>query len=116
MVNLLHLVTTIVFGSTIIVGIFSLSSSSTQSSQSLLTTLGPSIIDSVPNGAPTILGYGNATSTSVSLQFAPPPSDTVHGELLGYKIILHPKDKPSLDRTIILPDPSLRVSFPKEHQ
>ncbi|XP_015791825.1 tyrosine-protein phosphatase 99A isoform X1 [Tetranychus urticae] len=62
----------------------------------------------VPDGTPTILGYGNATSTSVSLQWAPPPSDTIHGELLGYKIILHPKDKPQLERTIILPDPNLR--------
>lgn len=89
---------TIVFGSTII-GLNTLPIINTISSIT------------VPDGTPTILGYGNATSTSVSLQWAPPPSDTIHGELLGYKIILHPKDKPQLERTIILPDPNLRVSF-----
>lgn len=53
---------------------------------------------------------GNASSTTISLQWIPPAADTIHGELLGYKIIVHARDRPQADRSIILPDSKLRVN------
>ncbi|XP_074603401.1 putative receptor-type tyrosine-protein phosphatase mosPTP-1 isoform X2 [Brevipalpus obovatus] len=62
----------------------------------------------VPHGKPTFIGIGNATSSSVSIQWAPPPMDTIHGPLQGYHIKYHPRDRIHQERVIEILDPNLR--------
>lgn len=66
---------------------------------------------SVPDGKPTITGAFNTSSTSIRLEWTPPPERTIHGEFLGYKITYRPRDRPEEEREIILRDPNLRVGF-----
>ncbi|CAG0917800.1 unnamed protein product [Notodromas monacha] len=40
----------------------------------------------VPSGKPTITQAHNESATSISLQWVPPPSETLHGEFTGYEI------------------------------
>ncbi|XP_054722094.1 tyrosine-protein phosphatase 99A-like, partial [Uloborus diversus] len=62
----------------------------------------------VPDGKPTITSAFNTSSTSIRLQWAPPPKHTIHGEFLGYRITYRPRDRPEEEREIILRDPTLR--------
>ncbi|XP_023221800.1 tyrosine-protein phosphatase 99A-like isoform X2 [Centruroides sculpturatus] len=61
----------------------------------------------VPDGKPTIIGAHNTSSSTIRIQWAPPPRHSIHGEFLGYKISYRPRDRPE-EKTIILRDPSAR--------
>ncbi|XP_013779211.1 tyrosine-protein phosphatase 99A-like [Limulus polyphemus] len=61
-----------------------------------------------PDGKPTILSAHNTSSSSIRLQWAPPPKDTINGEFLGYRIVYRPRDRPGVERGRILRSPSLR--------
>ncbi|XP_076351055.1 putative receptor-type tyrosine-protein phosphatase mosPTP-1 isoform X2 [Tachypleus tridentatus] len=61
-----------------------------------------------PEGKPVITSAQNKSSTSIHLQWTPPPKDTIHGEFLGYRILYKPRDNERLQREIILRDPHAR--------
>ncbi|KAK4297697.1 hypothetical protein Pmani_029905 [Petrolisthes manimaculis] len=50
--------------------------------------------DRVPEGKPIFTAAHNASSTSILLHWKPPSQSTVHGEFLGYRITLVPRDIP----------------------
>ncbi|XP_067128847.1 tyrosine-protein phosphatase 99A-like isoform X4 [Centruroides vittatus] len=62
----------------------------------------------VPDGRPTIASAYNVSSTSIRLQWAPPPESTIHGEFLGYRITFRPRDKPEEEKVITIRDPTVR--------
>ncbi|CAG0922954.1 unnamed protein product, partial [Notodromas monacha] len=50
------------------------------------TTTTTTRFSDVPSGAPTIVRATNASSTSIFVRWAPPKADSLHGELLGYRL------------------------------
>lgn len=64
----------------------------------------------MPDGKPTIISAYNTSSTSIRIQWAPPPDHTIHGEFLGYRITYRPRDRPKEEKDIPIRDPSTRVS------
>ncbi|XP_063603042.1 tyrosine-protein phosphatase 99A-like isoform X3 [Penaeus indicus] len=48
----------------------------------------------LPEGKPIFTAAHNASSTSLQLHWKPPSRSTIHGEFLGYKITLKPRDVP----------------------
>ncbi|KAK3870989.1 hypothetical protein Pcinc_023822 [Petrolisthes cinctipes] len=48
----------------------------------------------LPEGKPIFTAAHNASSTSILLHWKPPSQSTVHGEFLGYRITLVPRDIP----------------------
>ncbi|XP_076316629.1 putative receptor-type tyrosine-protein phosphatase mosPTP-1 isoform X2 [Tachypleus tridentatus] len=61
-----------------------------------------------PEGKPTITSAQNKSSSSIHLQWIPPPKETIHGEFLGYRILYKPRDHERLQREIILREPHIR--------
>lgn len=48
----------------------------------------------VPEGKPTIVHAQNTSSSSIRIQWKPPPKHTIHGEFEGYRITYRPRDRP----------------------
>lgn len=65
----------------------------------------------VPVGKPTIATAHNTSSSSLYLSWKPPPTDTIFGEFLGYRITYHARDvKPDNVNEIFIRDSSVEVS------
>jgi hypothetical protein len=53
----------------------------------------------------------NSSSTSVYLEWTPPPVNSLHGEFLGYLLSYRPRDaSPTQAEEVRLADPGLKVS------
>src|SRR5262249_7195677 len=67
----------------------------------------------VPDGKPTVTDARNTSSSSIRVQWAPPPRNTIHGEFLGYRIKFRKHGVPltgtQKEREVTLRDPDLRV-------
>nr|XP_045589970.1 protein sidekick-1-like [Procambarus clarkii] len=50
---------------------------------------------SLPEGKPIFTAAHNASSTSLQLHWKAPNHSTIHGEFLGYRIVLKPRDIPN---------------------
>lgn len=68
----------------------------------------------VPEGKPIFTAAHNASSTSLQLHWKPPNHSTIHGEFIGYRITLRPRDipDPRSDQVINIKitDPMVTVS------
>ncbi|CAL4083881.1 unnamed protein product [Meganyctiphanes norvegica] len=65
----------------------------------------------LPEGKPVFTAAHNASSTSLDLQWKPPAITTIHGEFLGYKITVRPRDNlegvGGRPKTITIRDPAI---------
>ncbi|XP_055926868.1 tyrosine-protein phosphatase 99A-like isoform X1 [Argiope bruennichi] len=59
----------------------------------------------VPDGKPNITYAHNTSSSSILIQWAPPPKHTLHGEFLGYRITYRLRERVRGEREITLRDP-----------
>ncbi|XP_015928066.1 putative receptor-type tyrosine-protein phosphatase mosPTP-1 isoform X2 [Parasteatoda tepidariorum] len=62
----------------------------------------------VPDGKPNITYAHNTSSSSIIIQWAPPPKHSLHGEFLGYRITYRLRERARGEREIILRDPLAR--------
>ena len=63
-----------------------------------------------PQGKPSIVAAHNSSSTSIYLEWSPPSSDTIHGQMQGYLITYRPRDtSPSQAEEVKLNDPGATV-------
>lgn len=70
----------------------------------------------VPDGVPIGFRTVKKTSSSLSLEWYPPPRNTIHGEFIGYRLRYHKNaNSASLlvlhEREITIGDPEAKVSF-----
>lgn len=65
----------------------------------------------VPDGKPTVTSAHNSSSTSIYLNWKPPPKSSIHGEFLGYRLAYKQRDDTGSDsvQEIFLRDPSIEV-------
>ena len=65
----------------------------------------------VPDGKPQVTSAHNSSSTSIYLNWKPPPKSSIHGEFLGYRLAYKPRDdtSPESVQEIFLRDPSIEV-------
>nr|CAH0108118.1 unnamed protein product [Daphnia galeata] len=63
----------------------------------------------VPDGKPQVTSAHNSSSTSIYLNWKPPPKSSIHGEFLGYRLAYKPRDdtSPESVQEIFLRDPSI---------
>ena len=66
---------------------------------------------SVPDGKPQVTSAHNSSSTSIYLNWKPPPKSSIHGEFLGYRLAYNQRDDTSSEsvQEIFLRDPSIEV-------
>lgn len=74
----------------------------------------------VPDGIPIGFRCVNKSSSSLSLEWHPPPRNTIHGEFIGYRLRYHKNgNSASLlvlhEREITIGDPEARVSLLKKN-
>ncbi|RWS15894.1 tyrosine-protein phosphatase 99A-like protein [Dinothrombium tinctorium] len=65
-------------------------------------------LQEVPNGKPSITGHQYESSSSIRIQWAPPPKETIHGEFLGYVIKYKPRERDGPEREIRVNSPLTR--------
>lgn len=67
----------------------------------------------VPDGMPIGFRAVNKTSSSISLEWHPPPRNTIHGEFLGYYLGYRKNTNNALlqEREIAINDPEVKVRF-----
>lgn len=65
----------------------------------------------VPDGKPQVTSAHNSSSTSIYLNWKPPPKSSIHGEFLGYRLAYKQRDDTSSEsvQEIFLRDPSIEV-------
>ena len=65
----------------------------------------------VPDGKPTVMSAHNSSSTSIYLNWKPPPKSSIHGEFLGYRLAYKQLEDTGSDsvQEIFLRDPSIEV-------
>lgn len=69
------------------------------------------LASTVPDGKPQVTSAHNSSSTSIYLNWKPPPKSSIHGEFLGYRLAYKPRDdtSPESVQEIFLRDPSIEV-------
>jgi hypothetical protein len=64
----------------------------------------------VPVGKPVMTIAHNTSSNSIYLSWKPPPSDTIFGEFLGYRITFRARDVQENVNEILIRESSVEVS------
>ena len=65
---------------------------------------------SEPSGKPRVTAAHNTSSTSLYIAWQPPDRKSVHGDFLGYRLSLRPRDVEESKATVVpIEDPSLTV-------
>lgn len=65
----------------------------------------------MPEGKPHIVYAQNTSSTSIRIQWTPPPKNTIHGEFEGYRITYKQRDRPDDEaREVVIRNSQTTVS------